>query len=176
MWKKAVELTKGMADELREQPGGTTDEDGVKNVQGVLEVNHWANKVTMDIIGVAALGREFNSLKNDDDELIQTYEEILEPTKEKLIYFATQIVGPQALINKLPWKVNERLTATTGTLRRICIQLVQEKREAIKAAADEHKDILSVLIKSDNFDDNQLVDQMLTFLAAGSVSQRYVYQ
>ncbi|KAF2102495.1 putative P450 monooxygenase [Rhizodiscina lignyota] len=167
MWKKAVALTQGMAAEIREQAGSISDANDSENVSGALEVNHWANKVTMDIIGIAAMGREFNALKNDDDELIKTYEEILEPTTEKLIYFASQVAGPQTLVNRLPWKINERITATTNTLRRICMQLVQEKREAIKAAAEEHLDILSVLIKSDNFDDIQLVDQMLTFLAAG---------
>ena len=46
----------------------------------------------MDIIGIAGLGREFNALKNSDDPLIQNYEELLEPTVEKLTYFAAQIV------------------------------------------------------------------------------------
>lgn len=167
MWTKAVTLTQAVAGELREQPGNSSMGEKIPSVEGVLEVNHWANKVTMDIIGVAAMGRELHALQNDDDELIRTYEEILEPTTEKLIYFATQIIGPQELINKLPWGINERVNVTTATLRRICTDLVQEKREAIKADADSHLDILSVLIKSDNFSNAELVDQMLTFLAAG---------
>ena len=33
----------------------------------------------------------------------------------------------------------------------------------------DHFDVLSLLIKSDNFTDNELKDQLLTFLAAGYV-------
>lgn len=164
MWAKSVALTKGLTAELREQPG-SVGKDG--QTEGVLEVNHWANKVTMDIIGVAALGREFHALQNDDDELIRNYEEILEPTYEKLIYFFFQLIGPQSIINRLPWKLNERVRYLTTNLRRITTQLVKEKRAAIKSEGDRNIDILSILIKSDNFSDDELVDQMLTFLAAG---------
>ena len=59
------------------------------------------------------------------------------------------------------------MRAITGNLHRICNQLVREKREMIKTSSDEHLDILSVLIKSNDFSDQQLVDQLLTFLAAG---------
>lgn len=167
MWAKAVALTQTVAAEIREQPGSSIEKNGVTSIQGPLEINHWANKVTMDIIGVAALGREFHALQNDDDELVRTYEEILEPTAERLFYFGMQVLCPQVLVNMLPWDMNKRMEINTSTLRRICNELVREKREAIKADADSHLDILSVLIKSDNFSDQELVDQMLTFLAAG---------
>jgi len=49
----------------------------------------------------------------------------------------------------------------------ICRRLVLEKRDLIKADADHHFDILSLLIKSSSFADDAMVDQMLTFLAAG---------
>ncbi|KAF2402949.1 putative P450 monooxygenase [Trichodelitschia bisporula] len=159
MWKKAVALTQGVAEEVAEGRDGTKDT--------VVEVNHWANKVTMDIIGVAGLGRDFGALRNSDDELIQNYEEILEPTLEKVLYFASQIVGPPAIIDRLPLRINKRMKATTGALNRICNELVRDKRKAMEKGGDEHLDILSVLIKSNNFSDQQLVDQLLTFLAAG---------
>jgi cytochrome P450 len=161
MWKKSVALTQGIAIEIEGHP-----EDGKKS-SAVVEVNHWSNKVTMDIIGVAGLGREFNALVNSDDELIQNYEEILEPTTEKVIFFASQIVGPAKLIQMLPWKIVERIRVTTGNLNRICNQLVRDKKEAFNAGNEQGLDILSVLIKSNNFSDQELVDQMLTFLAAG---------
>jgi hypothetical protein len=43
----------------------------------------------MGIIGIAGVGREFDALKNSDDELIQNYETILEPAVENTICFAT---------------------------------------------------------------------------------------
>jgi cytochrome P450 len=165
MWQKAVALTQGIDAELSDKKDATK---GAKTGTPEIEINHWANKVTMDIIGVAGLGQDFNALKNSDDPLIQNYEELLEPTVEKLTYFAAQIVLPQSFVNSLPWKLNARMQAITGNLHRICNQLVREKREMIKTSSDsEHVDILSVLIRSNNFSDQQLVDQLLTFLAAG---------
>jgi cytochrome P450 len=164
MWKKAVALTQNVATEVLESPGYSVDD---KTTTATIEINHWANKVTMDIIGIAGLGREFNALYNSDDELIRNYEEILEPTMEKVIFFACQVIFGGAIVDKLPWKLNERVKITTSNVKRITRQLVRDKREAIKADADKNFDILSVLIKSDDFSDEQLVDQMLTFLAAG---------
>lgn len=156
-WSKAVELMQYVSEEIK--------------VNGaVLEVNHLSNKVTMDIIGVAGLGRNFNTLKNSDDPLIELYEEILEPTSEKVAFFVCNLVFPQSLIAKLPWKLNDRLKKTTEALRNICHQLLLEKRDLIKTKGDDHFDILSTLIKSNDFSDDQLTDQLLTFLAAGYVS------
>lgn len=56
-----------------------------------------------------------------------------------------------------------------ATLRGACTQLINERKEAkpSESEKDEKRDILSLLIKSNNFGDNMLVDQLLTFLAAG---------
>lgn len=164
-WSKAVLLSRSIAADIQERPEYSNEK--LKTPQSVVEINHWANKVTIDIIGVAGAGREFNSLLNSDDELIQNYEELLEPTTEKAVYFGLNLVLPRRIISLIPWKINNRLAATTARLRDICRDLVRDKRSLIKTESDDHIDILSLLIKSNNFADDQLVDQLLTFLAAG---------
>ncbi|OCL06974.1 cytochrome P450 [Glonium stellatum] len=154
-WKKAIELTQGIAAEMHENP------------EHVVEVNHWANKVTMDIIGLAGLGRDIHALKNSDDELIKNYEEILEPTTEKGLYFVLHVLFPQRLLKALPWRINERVQVTTSNLKTICRQFVREKKQRMKTEGEDQIDILSILIKSNDFSDESLVDQLLTFLAAG---------
>jgi cytochrome P450 len=165
-WSKAVALARGVAAEIQASPVYSS-ENKSGNPQSVVEINHWANKVTMDIIGVAGVGRDFNALLNSDDELIQSYEEILEPTTEKAVFFGVNLVLGPRLVGRLPWKVNDRLKATTARLRNICHELVRDKKELIKTQSDDHIDVLSLLIKSNNFADDMLVDQLLTFLAAG---------
>jgi cytochrome P450 len=44
---------------------------------------------------------------------------------------------------------------------------VREKRGFIKRESEESIDFLSKLMKSNDFSDDELVDQLLTFLAAG---------
>lgn len=167
MWRKSVALTEGMQAELDSNISNNMNEK--HRDADVIEVNHWANKVTMDIIGVAGLGRDFNALKNSDDPLVENYEEVLEPTMEKVTFFVCQMLLPHWFVKILPWPLNERFRIITENLTRICNSLVAEKRVAIKQHSDDHKDILSVLINSDNFSDQQLTDQLLTFLAAGCV-------
>ena len=74
-----------------------------------------------------------------------------------------------------PWKLNKRLRETTSSLRHVCIQLVKEKKELLKQDNENQVDILSLLIKSNDFSDEMLVDQLLTFLAAGYVLNSSVY-
>jgi cytochrome P450 len=166
MWEKAVALTERITVELQEHPDPGLSEP---NLAGVVEINHWASKVTLDIIGVAGLGRDFNTLKNADDVLAKSYEELLNPTTDRVIHFALSNILPPALVSRLPMKVNELLQRITSTLHTVCNQLVREKRELVKTTADEHFDILSILLKSNNFSDQELADQLLTFLAAGHV-------
>ncbi|KAF8851573.1 putative P450 monooxygenase [Acephala macrosclerotiorum] len=164
-WTKAVDLKGRIAAEIYENPEPTS-EPKMKHREGIIEVNHWATKVTMDVIGLAGLGRDFNTLYTSDDELVASYEEILEPTAEKAAFFTANLFFPPAVINKLPWKLNQRLRILMETLRGACRQLIRERRET-KASEKEGLDILSLLIKSNNFADDMLVDQLLTFLAAG---------
>nr|POF14325.1 putative cytochrome p450 4d14 [Quercus suber] len=163
-WDKSTQLVEGVARQVAEKSAG--DADGKT---GVVEVNHWANMVTMDIIGMAAMGRDFRTLRSGQDPLIENYEELLEPTREKQLYFAANIIGPSNIIRRLPWKMNEASKRIETNLARICVELVQQKKAAMKtdSDADAHKDILSLLIRTNNFSDRQLADQLLTFLAAG---------
>jgi cytochrome P450 len=106
-------------------------------------------------------------LRNGDDELIKNYEEILEPTTEKGVYFLMHLLFPPWLIAILPWKLNERVRIITGNLKQICTDFVVEKKSKMKLESEEGRDILSIMIRSNNFSDADLVDQLLTFLAAG---------
>jgi cytochrome P450 len=133
----------------------------------ILEIGHYSTQVTLDIIGLAGLGRDIASLRNSDDDLIKNYEEILEPTTEKGLYFLMHLVFPAWLIKTLPWKLNERVRITTTDLKRICTEFVGQKRVDMKSESKESLDILSIMIRSNNFSDGNLVDQLLTFLAAG---------
>jgi cytochrome P450 len=153
--KKAVEMKDCVAAEAREQ--------------GVVEMNHWANKTTLDITGVAAFGRDFHSLTTSDNELATNYEEILQPTMNKIVFFTAHLFISRWVVAKLPWNVNKSLARTTGVVRRCCNQLVQDKKEMMKNQSEDHVDILSIMLKSNDFADNMLAQQLLTFLAAGYV-------
>ena len=164
MFRKAIALTNAITAELAEQPQGNSN-----LITGTTEINSWASKVTLDIIGVAGMGKELNVLKNSDDPLVLNYEELLMPKPEKLLFFIMSAFLSRAFVRLLPWRLNEVFERTTRSLSAICSTIVRNKREAIKTGSDDHFDILSSLIKSNDFSDPELVDQLLTFLAAGLV-------
>jgi cytochrome P450 len=67
--------------------------------------------------------------------------------------------------------LNQVITNETGFLRNLCNDIVREKREMLAAskasAKDLEADILGTMMLGGDFSDTELVDQMLTFLAAG---------
>jgi cytochrome P450 len=154
-WSKSIEFCNAVK-------GALQDSD-----TKILEIGHYATQVTLDIIGLAGLGRDVASLHNSDDELIKNFEEILEPSTEKGVFFLLHLVFPAWLVQALPWKLNERVRITTKDLKRICTEFVGQKRVDMKTESKESKDILSIMVQSNNFSDSNLVDQLLTFLAAG---------
>jgi cytochrome P450 len=158
-WSKAGQLVQVIEDEVRSE--------GLEKAEPVIEFGEWATRVTLDIIGLAGMGCDFNSIKNDDNQLVRDYKALLEPSMARVIYYAANLLGPQELIQKLPWSQNKLLADITGNLKSFCFELVRNKREEFRLNGKAGDDILALLIQSNNFSDEELVDQMLTFLAAG---------
>jgi cytochrome P450 len=156
MWDKAVALTAAIRDEV-DQAGGA------------MELRTWTSKATLDIIGIAGLGRNFDTLRNAEDPLFKAYEQLLQPSRGKVAHAILSMVLGMRLVSRLPWSQSRKFNSLTGTLGDICRALIREKREGIEKKADDHFDVLSLLIKSGNFLDGELTDQLLTFLAAGYV-------
>ena len=156
-WDKSCQLIEVLESEMK----NVGPEEGI-------EFGAWATRVTLDIIGVAGMGRDFHALQNANDELVDSYNELLLPSKENGIFFAVNIILGSRLTKMIPWHLNQRLAQTTGVLRRYCLDLVSDrKKELSQGKAEDRKDIITELIRSNNFQDSELADQMLTFLAAG---------
>jgi len=148
---------------------GVTQQLAKKEASPVVEINHWANLATTDIIGMAAMGKDFGSLKQGQDHpLIANFEEITNPSTEKVIYFALNILGLSQIVRLLPWRMNKLADTISTNLYSICSKLVSQKQtELASAKPDAHKDILSHLITTTTLSHQQLVDQFLTILSAG---------
>ncbi|KAJ9371078.1 hypothetical protein DTO282F9_7579 [Paecilomyces variotii] len=161
MWTKAMALTHLLRDEVQQQ---STAADSM----GTVDICPWATRASLDVIGIAGLGREFNILKNSDDQLFKAYEYISEPSLEKIVYAFLCSRFSYQLVQRLPfWRLNVTFRENIESIRRIAEDLVREKREAIVGKGDDNFDILSLLIRSDNFSESELVDQLLTYLVAG---------
>ena len=117
------------------------------------------------------MGRDFRSLHNPENRVADSFLTILEPTKEKMAFLAMNMTLPQWLTCRIPWRLNNVVSMETGFLRDMCTDIVREKKAAIAksgaGAKELEADILGTMMMGGDFSDSELVDQMLTFLAAG---------
>lgn len=144
--------------------------DSNECLSDVVDLEYWAPKVTLDIIGLAALGQDFNTLQHSDDELARLYEQMMKPKPEQVALIVLNASLPQWLVKVLPWSVDRHFEGLTRDLRQICRQFVQERRQQIESGGGVEGgsiDLLARLIELNEFSDGELVDQLLTFLAAG---------
>ncbi|KAI7315510.1 cytochrome P450 [Hortaea werneckii] len=158
-WAKACELTHMMKEE-------TTKPE--------TEFGVWCTRVTLDIIGIAGFGRDFNSLKNPDDEFVRDYQEVLEPHPQKAGWFLISILVSPAVALRIPfWEVPKKLKRISKSLYDFAYNMSKERRAELNGCKlpvdekDKRNDILSLLVKSNDFSDNDLAHQVLTMMAAG---------
>jgi cytochrome P450 len=154
-WSKSVEMVQGIQASL---PATTP---------ASLEVGEWASRATLDIIGVAGMGQDFNSIANPDTELNRVYRTIFQPSKSAQFLGLLQFFIPHWIIRSLPVKRNDDVRAAAGVARETSRRLIQEKKLAMASNKSLPPDIISVALSSGYFTDEKLVDNMMTFLAAG---------
>ncbi|KAL4753908.1 hypothetical protein BDW72DRAFT_201139 [Aspergillus terricola var. indicus] len=165
-WAKSVEMVKCIEKDLQDR------KDGGDNT---VTVRPWASRATLDIIGLAGMDRDFGSLADPHNELAAQYHRVLEdaPLWLKLLFAAGFVLGTERIVTALPVKRNRNIAEGARYVRQVAQQLIREKRERIKHTPNKveggggGKDILSVALSSGKFTDLELVDQMMTFIAAG---------
>ncbi|KAL4785258.1 cytochrome P450 [Aspergillus varians] len=162
-WAKSVEMVKCIENDLENRESADDN---------IVQVRSWASRATLDIIGLAGMDRDFGSLADPSNELAAQYHRMLRdpPLWLKLLFAAGFVMGNTAIIQALPVERNREIKEGSSYVRQVAQQLIGEERERIKHNPDEsesRKDILSVALNSGTFTDEELVDQLMTFLAAG---------
>ncbi|KAI1346651.1 cytochrome P450 [Xylaria sp. FL0043] len=138
-----------------------------------LDIMQWASKVTLDIIFVGGMGQSLDSVQNEDRDymaLRQIYKTVFTANKQDLILFTLRgWVLPSWLLGFLPLSRNIELQKAARKLRDICRQLIRQKKSDLESevADNREKDILTVALNYGGFTEDELVEQLLTFLAAG---------
>ncbi|KAJ7691121.1 cytochrome P450 [Mycena rosella] len=157
----------------------------------------WMGKVTLDIICDTAFGYKTDSLHNPHNELAVAFEQLLElqsgPNLAKLVailslpFSATLATSEwmyrhRWIIGRLPVIHSfERLVDSMYRIRGISAAMLRAKTADLSVAPDDtstKKDIMSLLVRArkadldadpraDAMTDTAMVDQVLTFLAAG---------
>jgi cytochrome P450 len=152
-WSKTAELVEALQAEVSKNP--------------VVEIGSWASRATLDIIGLAGMGQSFNAIQDPSTELSRTYGRVFAPVSGQKFLMLLSFILPSWILTNLPIKRNEDIFEAANTIRRVCRELIQQKRTKMENKEATGIDILSVALESGQFTDEQLVNQMMTFLAAG---------
>ncbi|ORY68971.1 cytochrome P450 [Pseudomassariella vexata] len=162
MWEKTQILQSGLEADIKDHPIGSGG-------FGLVELSEWSSRLTLDIIGPAAMGRDFQSLTTEENPIADAFLEMLRPDRSRLAFLGLHFIIPESIVRRLPLKTNETLNRIGTFLRHTCYDIIQEKNRELmeKGTGLAEYDILSRIVQTGEFTDAEIVDQMLTFLAAG---------
>ncbi|EEP76268.1 predicted protein [Uncinocarpus reesii 1704] len=160
-WKKGNELLQAIEDAIKPLP----------NDKKVITVGPWMRRATLDIIGLGGLGHNFDCIQNPDSFLPREFEKLLAPPPAAALSTAFRFLGSlldPTFIEALPSKHAANAKEASRRIRDFSRSLLQEKSKGLK---DDHCseaiDVISIALQSGVFADETLVDQVMTFLAAG---------
>ena len=165
-WAKSKELVDILA--LESVP---LSDDGAITTTGqgkakAIDVNDWCSRATLDIIGVAGLGRDFHALDDTSNELLKTYRQLFTLGRTSRILAMLGFILPPWLVRNLPLKRNDLVQRSSDTIKCICRELIENAKEDLKEEKTR-ENILSIALKSGGFTEDELANQMMTFLLAG---------
>ncbi|KAH0595801.1 hypothetical protein MHUMG1_06349 [Metarhizium humberi] len=154
-WRKAREVVQAMS--------ATANSDGI----ATLDALDWANRCTLDIIGLAGMGVDFGSIQDPTNPLATTYKSLTGTQGQAGLLGILLILLPAWLANRIPLRSNNVIHNANRTIRNVCKDLIRDKKRRMANKERTDVDILSVALESGLFSDENLVDQLMTFLAAG---------
>ncbi|OSD00668.1 cytochrome P450 [Trametes coccinea BRFM310] len=156
--------------------------------QARIDVLKDLGKMTLDVIGLAGFNYSFDALNPDGkpNELSEAFQQIFSiPSKITTMMILKHVIP---LLGAIPDERSRRIDRAQEVMRRIGVQLIQEKKEAIKRELSESKegglgrkdvqgrDLLTLLLKanmatdipdSQRLSDEEVLSPCLRFLVAG---------
>ncbi|KIV95943.1 hypothetical protein PV10_03534 [Exophiala mesophila] len=137
-----------------------------QNRDGELDMMALASSVSLDIIGAAAVGMEFNTLNDEQSHLAKLYQSVAEPPPFSLL---VQVLFPKWMIQRVKGSGFAATLNAQSQLRDKIHALLTEKKIHMyeDESASQSKDIIASIMKAGDFSEDYLMGQMLTFLTAG---------
>lgn len=114
------------------------------------------------------MGHEFDAIDNPDTKINVTYRAVFSPTRQQRMMALLGLFLPQWFLRALPVAHNNKIVESSNTIKEVCRELIRKKKDKLDQKEKRiDVDILSVALESGGFTEEDLVNQMMTFLAAG---------
>lgn len=177
IWSVAERLVTTMAEQASATGhASASPSDGPRDAQDraiTTDIADWGSRATLDIIGIAGMGQDFGAIREPDSELHRTYKLVFQQSTGAIFLAVLRLLLPGWFVSWLPLRRNRQMRRSVQTLRSLCRQMISEARsqqsmdEAGSSVYSSGKNILTVALSAGAFTDESLVDQLMTFLAAG---------
>lgn len=156
-WEKGRELVKAVAAEC------------VDGNAAEIEVNSWASRCTLDIIGLAGFGQDFGAINGKNGAFVQACHQLFDLSWRTQVLMLLGAIIPPWVTKRLPFKTNSDINQAVKLIRKQSLELIQSKAAAARLAEGDgqHTDILAVAMEGGQFSSEDLADQVMSFLAAG---------
>jgi cytochrome P450 len=173
-WELSRDISNILVGEVKKAAGEPHTTNGISYQvapdQAVVEIVAWWKKITLDIMGVAGMGHDFEGRKHDENELCQAYYKMFRPTWGHAISTFIRIVVPLWMFPYIPLPQNHTIEESRHTINNHCRMLIRQKKAQLAEGKLTDLDILSCAIQSGAFDEETLVPQITIFLLAGHES------
>lgn len=159
--------TAELIDTLKEATQAKTGQDS-----SLTDLGTYLHQVTLDVIGIAGFGLDFNCLKDPNNQLATDYAHGFNPSKSAQKYRLLALVMPSWLLDRLPMKRNQDLRTAVGAVRECTGRFIEERGAMLgskeKLAEDVNNDVIGVLMADGGVRDKEtLINQSMTVLGAG---------
>ncbi|CAF9934838.1 MAG: hypothetical protein ALECFALPRED_006159 [Alectoria fallacina] len=163
-WRKALLLSKLWRAEL----GKVQNSIEVPSI----EVLHWLNSTTLDIIGEAGFGVKLNTLNHPQSPMKLAYERFFRFENWDRLYHG--LAGQTSLTKYLPMRTKHENVAAAQTVVNMASEIIRDKQsEKHSKALSSEKDILALMMRENSMGTGKpmtfqvMRDNLLTFLGAG---------
>ncbi|KAL8767275.1 MAG: hypothetical protein Q9209_006201 [Squamulea sp. 1 TL-2023] len=151
-WSKSQELVHSLAHHIL-TPG---NED--------IDVDEWVSRATLDIIGLATFGNNFNTIRAPSNTVAEAYRTILSPNRWSQMLGFLRFFLPEWI-----WRLIPEITQAINYIKDLCrCEITHKKDQNIRCSWElPDRNILSIAASSGQFSIHDLVNQLMTFLIAG---------
>ena len=162
-WAKTAELLEKVR---RDITADTGREGRFAERSSIVNISDLAARTTFDVIGVAAFGNDFGTLLKPDTAMFQDYLRVFYKMGRGLAQ-VLELVMPTWLLYNLPVRRVREIKGAITAMRHECRKIVEQNKAEYAASGSKKADILSIAVRANAFTNEDLTDQMLTFLGAG---------
>ncbi|KAJ6256194.1 Cytochrome P450 monooxygenase FUM15 [Drechslerella dactyloides] len=156
-WSKSVEMVRLVSAEVEK---AEVDDP-------VIDFNSWGSRCTLDIIGKAAAGVDFQAMTDPNGRMLQVYRKVFQPSTGQQWLGILNMFLPPWFMRRLPLPAVMEITAARNVIMKICEDIIRTKKVQMAEKKEMHPDILSIMMEDGGLTDEEMKNQLMTFMAAG---------